>query len=134
MELMKQWFRRFMHGRYGVDQFSLFLLGVYIFLTVLNLFLRFRYMIYLYGIVLLICYLRIFSKNISKRRAENDRFLSVYRPIRRWLKDKKERIRDFRTHRYFTCPNCKQRLRVPKGKGEITITCIKCRHRFDRRT
>ena len=131
---MKHWFRRFMYGRYGVDQFSLFLLGVYIFLTVLNLFLRFPYMIYLYGIVLLICYFRIFSKNISKRRAENDRFLSVYRPIRRWLKDKKERIRDFRTHRYFTCPNCNQRLRVPKGKGEITITCIKCRHRFDRRT
>ena len=131
---MKQWFRRFMYGRYGVDQFSLFLLGVYIFLTVLNLFLRFPYMIYLYGIVLLICYFRIFFFFFSKRRAENDRFLSVYRPIRRWLKDKKERIRDFRTHRYFTCPNCNQRLRVPKGKGEITITCIKCRHRFDRRT
>lgn len=131
---MKQRLRSFLYGRYGVDQLSMFLLYLNIFLAFLNLFLRLPHMSYLYVILLLLCYFRIFSKNISKRRAENEYYLKYYRVIKRWFKDKKERIRDFRTYRYFTCPNCKQRLRVPKGKGEITVTCVKCRHRFDKRT
>ncbi len=131
---MKQWLQRFLYGRYGVDQLSMFLLFVYLLLTIVNLFLRFPYMVYVYVLLLILCYYRIFSKNITRRRRENERFLKYYLPIKRWFKDKKERIRDRKTHRYFTCPNCGQRLRVPKGRGEITITCAKCRHRFDRRT
>lgn len=131
---MKQWLQRFLYGRYGVDQLSVFILILYIALTVLNIFIQWPYMFYLYILLLILCYFRIFSRNIYKRRAENQKFMKYYGPVKNWFKDKKERFRDRKTHKYFKCPHCGQRLRVPKGKGEITITCKKCSTKFDART
>ena len=31
---------------------------------------------------------------------------------------------------YFRCPQCGQQLRVPRGRGKISITCPKCGHQF----
>lgn len=123
-----------MYGRYGSDQLSIFFLVLLMIAAILNLFLHWPYMNIVYLVLLILCYSRAFSRNIYQRRAENERFMKCYAPLRNWLKDKKERFRDRKTHKYFHCPNCGQRLRVPKGKGEITITCSKCRHRFDART
>ncbi len=131
---MKQKLRQWLYGRYGVDQFSTFLIIVYVCLTILNLWLHWSYMWVLYILLLVYCYFRIFSRNIGKRRAENQAFMRLYAPMRNWFKDKKERFRDRKTHKYFKCPHCSQRLRVPKGKGDITITCAKCRTKFDART
>ena len=65
---------------------------------------------------------RLFSKNLSKRRAENALYMSkVVYPMRRAL----SRSRD-KEHKYFTCPNCHTVCRVPRGKGRIVITCPKC--------
>ncbi len=41
---------------------------------------------------------------------------------------------DKRYYKYFNCPNCNQKVRVPKGKGKIEITCPKCRTSFIRKT
>lgn len=131
---MKQWLQRFLYGRYGVDQFSFFLLILSIILSLLNVFLGWPFMPIIYFLLIIWCWFRILSKNIYKRRAENDKFMKFYGPIRNWFKDKKERFRDRKTHKYFKCPSCGQRLRVPKGKGNITITCSKCKTKFDART
>ncbi len=131
---MKQWLQRFMYGRYGADQLSVFFLVLFLLSTICNVFLKWPYMIYVYVVLLVLCYARVFSRNIYQRRRENEQFMKLYAPIRNWCKDKKERFRDRKTHKYFQCPKCGQRLRVPKGKGEITITCSKCRNRFDART
>jgi len=131
---MKQWLQRFLYGRYGVDQLSIFLLDLSIFACVLNIFLHWPYMYFVSVGFLLLCYYRIFSRNIYKRRLENEKFRRMYAPLKHWFKDKKEQFRDRKTHKYFTCPSCGQRLRVPKGKGEITITCAKCKHKFDARS
>ena len=32
---------------------------------------------------------------------------------------------------YYYCPNCKQQVRVPAGKGKVRITCPRCEHKFE---
>ena len=43
------------------------------------------------------------------------------------------RIKQAKQYRFFDCPNCKAHLRVPRGSGNITITCNKCGTKFDRK-
>ena len=33
-------------------------------------------------------------------------------------------------YKVVDCPSCKTRLRVPKGKGKLKISCPKCSHSF----
>lgn len=72
-------------------------------------------------------YFRVLSKNIYKRVEENRRYTG-------WIKMFKTKWQQRKTHKFFRCPKCKTWLRLPKGKGKITITCVKCSHRFDKRT
>mgnify|MGYP003297949507 CR=1 FL=1 len=72
-------------------------------------------------------YFRILSKNIYKRVAENKRYLNAVNMTKTRWKQRK-------THKFFRCPRCKTWLRVPRGKKQITITCAKCSHKFDKRT
>lgn len=118
---------RFMYGRNGVDQLGLTSLWTAIVLDVVNLFIKNKtaYAI-LSSIALVITawvVFRLFSKNLSKRRAENAAYMNkVVYPLRQAL----SRSRD-KEHKYFTCPNCRTVCRVPRGKGRIVITCPKCR-------
>ena len=79
-------------------------------------------------------YFRMFSKNVSKRYEENQRYLSRrYKAVVKrdqW----KKRFAQRDTYRFFKCPGCRQRVRVPKGRGKICITCPKCRREFIRRS
>ena len=34
------------------------------------------------------------------------------------------------TYRYFKCPECKQKMRAPKGRGKIKVTCKHCHTQF----
>ena len=72
-------------------------------------------------------YFRILSKNIYKRVTENKRYLNAVNMTKTRWKQRK-------THKFFRCPRCKTWLRVPRGKKQITITCAKCSHKFDKRT
>ncbi len=131
---MKQWLQKMLYGRYGADQLGTFLMIIFVCLAILNLWLGWPHMWVIYALLLVCCYYRILSRNIYKRRAENQAFMKLYAPVRNWFKDKQERFRDRKTHKYFKCPKCSQRLRVPKGKGDIVITCAKCHNRFDAHT
>lgn len=131
---MRNWLQRFMYGRYGVDQLSIGILVVFILLTVIGIFVRIPYIEVVYVLLLVLCYFRMFSRNIYKRRAENTKFMKFWGPIASFFKRKKQHFHDRKTHKYFQCPNCKQELRVPKGKGEITVTCPKCKTKFDGRS
>ncbi len=73
---------------------------------------------------------RMFSKNIVKRQAENARYYAALNRAKRKWNYWKQRFRDRKSYHYFTCPSCKTKLRVPKGKGKIQITCKKCGTRF----
>ena len=79
-------------------------------------------------------YWRMFSRNIYKRRAENDRFLASTSGIRSFFRGIKLRITQGRKFKFFKCPSCGTVLRVPRGKGRIQITCKRCGNRFSGKT
>ena len=123
------WLRKFMYGRYGVDEFSTALLGVsLILMLILGLLPRSLRVLSIIAYIPLIFYIyRTFSKNIFKRQREYYKYLEFKKSSISKLKKYKNRIQGLKTHKYFKCPNCGQELRVPRGNGKITITCPKCK-------
>ena len=86
---------------------------------------------YLFSFLLAVwCIWRIFSRNISRRYAENQKFMQVFSPVQNMIVSKISGARDLKTHRHFRCPSCKQKIRVPRGRGKIQITCPKCGQEF----
>ena len=125
--------QRFFYGRYGWDALNLFLMGLSLLLYVLDFFVGGPVLYVLYTLLLLAALLRMLSRNFPRRRAENAKFMVVAGPVVRWVKLQRTIRRD-REHRYFKCPNCGQQLRVPRGKGKITITCRNCGVSFEEKT
>ena len=127
-------FKKMMIGRYGTDQLSMALLSVGMVLLIITLPFKWAIIRLLPLIPIILCYYRIFSKNIYRRQQENFKFIRFYTPIYKWLNIYIKRFKERKTHRYFKCPTCKQTLRVPKGKGNISITCPKCKNIFRNRS
>lgn len=125
--------KHLMAGRYGSDQLSFFLLLVYLVLSLLSALPFLRLLNWLALAVLLWDVYRIFSRRIDRRRAENARFLALAGPVIRWCRMRLTICRD-KEHRYFKCPNCGQYLRVPRGKGRITINCRNCGVSFEEKS
>ena len=125
--------RRLMYGRYGSDQLSLFLLAVYLILYLISALLGWYVLSWAALAVLAWDFYRMMSRKIERRRAENVRFLQLAGPVIRWVRMRHTIFRD-KEHRYFKCPNCGQCLRVPRGKGKITINCRNCGVSFEERS
>ena len=134
MNSFKDKMARFMYGRYGMDQLSRNLSLICLVLLIVTNFVRNNviYMIALVGIVY--TYFRVFSRNISRRSEENEKYLKFHYKVVGKLNKIKFRITDSKTHRIFRCPSCSQKIRVPRGKGKISIKCPKCRIEFIKRT
>lgn len=128
------WLRKFMVGRHGPDELSFAFMILFLIFWILSLLFPSSIWFILEMLCIIICYFRMFSKNHFKRSQENARYLRFYDPIRFRFRKFKKRIHDRKTYKFYSCPNCHQELRVPKGKGTITITCPKCKTKFDKRT
>lgn len=135
---MREKIARFMQGRYGVDQFSNFLVMAAVVLMVLEMFIRIPLVRMIFNTVTLVlivyAYVRILSKNINKRYAENETFMRYYGRFKNFAARKKAHMVQRRTHHIYKCPNCKQSIRVPKGKGRIASTCPRCKTEFIKRS
>ncbi|MDD2979435.1 MAG: hypothetical protein PHN80_05630 [Hespellia sp.] len=131
---MKEKLMRFMQGRYGVDSLSKFLLVIGVAAVVLSSFTGGNIagrIIYIIGwVAIILTYFRMFSKNYTKRSAENQTYLNKTYKIRCWFAKQKNLISQRKVYHIYKCPNCKQKIRVPKGKGRIEISCPKCRTSF----
>lgn len=131
---MKEKLIRFMQGRYGVDSFSKFMLISGLVVVMLSSFLSGNVLgviCYVAGWFLVIfCYFRMFSRNITKRYAENQTFLAKTYKIRSFFQGQKNVWKLRKTHHIYKCPNCKQKIRIPRGKGKIEIRCPKCSTTF----
>ena len=119
---------------YGADSLNRFLLIISLLFMVINLFTRLL-TVWCIAVAFYIYYLfRFFSKNYTARRKE----LAVYNGIKWRIKQKwsvfRRKWSERRTHKYFKCRRCSATLRVPKGKGSITVTCPKCREKMDKKT
>lgn len=124
---------RFMYGRYGQDQLNLFLLASYLVLYFIYVLTRFVPLYWASLALLAWTLFRLLSRNAPRRRAENAKFLQLIGPIQRWLHLRRTIYRD-KEHCYFKCPHCGQQLRVPRGKGKITVTCRACGASFEEKS
>lgn len=120
------WFRNVMMGRYGQDQLGtvLFVAGL-VSMVLSMIFGRFwlsSLFSFLSWFLLLWCIFRMYSRNIEARSRENRAWVNFFAH----LKDK--------DHRYFHCPQCRQTVRVPRGRGKINIRCPKCNRQFIKKT
>ncbi|WP_298033413.1 hypothetical protein [uncultured Dysosmobacter sp.] len=124
---------RFMYGRNGMDQLNRALfwsyLAIFLVQAIVAPLLKSRPLALacdaLLWILMLLIFFRMFSKNLPKRRAENQKWMSWWWGVKNRQAGAKARHAD-KDHRYFTCKNCKTICRVPVGKGKIVITCPKC--------
>lgn len=119
-----------MIGRYGVDSLSKFMLGTAVVLLVFAMGFRNNFLNTLACLLVFLCYFRMFSRNYQKRAEENQKFLELKGKAATFLKREKEYFEQRKTHHIYKCPSCKQKIRVPKGKGKICITCPKCHTEF----
>lgn len=125
--------QRFMYGRYGNDKLNTCLVGAYLLLYLLYMVTRVDLLYWVSLVVMLVAIFRLLSRNHAKRRAENSKFLQLIEPLIRWYRLKKTIFKD-KEHCYFKCPSCGQQLRVPKGKGRITVTCRGCGASFEEKS
>ena len=126
MNKISAWLRRFMQGRYGTDKLNTAILVTGLVACLLSMFIRLPL---LNWFLTLLSYalmgwaiFRSLSRNTYKRYQENRKYLRLL-----------ERFKD-REHKYFDCPRCRQPVRVPRGKGKISITCPKCAEKFIRKS
>ena len=123
--------KKLMAGRNGMDRLSFILIIFFLLLYPV------KYLYILGAIFLGIAIFRIFSKDISKRRMELAKydqmtyrqfmFLNkLFSPFTKKLKILSHRAKEGKNYKYLKCSNCKETLKVPKGKGNIKVTCPKC--------
>lgn len=127
---MKERMQRFMAGRYGNDQLNQFIFIVAIISMVLEIITRQSLFYTLTLVLLILAYVRVFSRNINKRYEENMKFLQKKDAILNKFRKQKYYAAQRRNFHIYTCPQCKQKIHIPKGKGKISITCPKCRTSF----
>lgn len=128
---MKEKIMKFMYGRYGNDELNQFLVKLVFINLILSLFVRgssfLSDLFYYFSIILLVfMYYRIFSKNYSKRYSEKIAYLEYSNKIKVYLDKNNKEKSQRKEFRFYKCPSCKQKVRVPRGKGKISIHCPKC--------
>lgn len=139
------WWSRVMAGRHGADQFSMALLVAYCILLFLGNLFGSGLLSILALAALIYCVWRMLSRDHERRWRENSWFLSWWNPVCGWFRSMRSRFRseqsyaamkarDRAVYRYYRCPKCGNRLRVPKGKGRIVVTCPVCRTEFTKKT
>lgn len=120
-----QKYAELMRGRYGrLDQINKALLIVWAVMMLLDrwipLYIGYILSIVAFGMVLY----RFCSKKIYPRSNENQKFIQWLARVKDFFKGKKA------PYRYFKCPECKQKMRAPKGRGKIKVTCKNCHTQF----
>lgn len=137
---MRDRFNKFMQGRYGVDELSRFTMGAALVLIILTMFVNIvnrsvGSVLDFLGIAAIVyAYFRIFSRNIQQRYEENQKYLAMTSKLRFRFNKEKNLMKQRKTHHIYSCPGCGQKIRIPKGKGKIEISCPKCHTKFVKRS
>ena len=130
---MREKLQRFMWGRYGIDRFNRFLLAcAFLFMILSMTGVGFFYAVA--TVLMVYTYFRIFSRETNKRAAENQWFLKQEMNIKGFFLKKKKEFSQRKEYHIYKCPDCGQKIRVPRGKGKIAINCRKCGTEFIRKS
>ena len=123
-----------MAGRNGNDALNRFLLTANLVVLLLAVLLSRTVLGSLLSLLVLVLlgltYFRMFSRNLYRRRSENERFLREKEKLNAKLRVQKERWKQRKDYKFFTCPSCKAVMRVPRGRGKIRIVCNRCGNSF----
>lgn len=133
LEIVRERFVRFMQGRYGVygpDSMNRFLLGGALAAMLLSVFTRWEFLYVIALAALIYAYFRMFSRNYAKRYAENQAFLKYTARLRGFWSSRKRLAEQSKEYHIYKCPNCRQKIRIPRGKGKIAVRCPKCSTEF----
>lgn len=145
-----------MIGRNGPDKLANWTLGAALIVTLIGMFIPNIVLTLLSYVLLIYCFFRIFSRNVSARQRENEKFegflskiipsarnknnagtsnkhhsSSVYKASQQSKnsqQSKKSKPASSKNKVTFTCDECGQSLSVPKGRGKLKVTCPKCHH------
>ena len=130
--MLREKIMQIIYNKYGNDNLNITLLGSALVLAFLNVFFHIKVFYALQTLCLIFFFIRFFSFNHQARMNENEKFLSFVSKF-------KNKSKDYNTvytneskqeYKFFKCKSCGAKLRVPKHKGKITITCPKCRTSF----
>ena len=126
-------FASFMAGRYGADQLGMTMLWTALIMSLVGSLSGLGLLTLMADALLLLMFWRMLSKDRLKRQHENQTYLQKTYGARKAVTEWINRVKNGKKYRYFTCPQCKKRLRVPRGVGSITITCKGCGNKFDKK-
>lgn len=122
-----------MYGRYGIDSFGKCTIGVGLICIILANFVNYRIsnvLALIAWVCIIYSYFRMFSRNTYKRATENQAYLAKTYKLRCFFSRQKNMMSQRKTHHIYKCPTCKQKIRIPRGKGRIEIRCPKCNTTF----
>ena len=123
-----------MQGRYGNDELNNALYITFIVLWIVTLITKKPYFYWIGLVALGYSLYRSFSRDHLKRSNERLWFLKKLEQVKKLPKQLKQRWDQRNTHKFYRCSKCGVTIRVPKGKGQIEITCPKCGNKFLERT
>ena len=126
-------FARFMAGRYGSDQLNFAMLVVALVGSLIGSLTGLGILTIASDALLIVMFYRMLSKDRYRRAHENQVYLEKTYGMRRAVSEWANRMKNSKKYRYFVCPKCKKRLRVPRGVGSVTITCKDCGTKFDKK-
>ena len=132
--MFRNFFSRLLSGRYGPDHLNAAMVVLSLLFALLHIIFGFIILSFISYTFLILAVLRMFSRNIFRRRAENDKFIRYWWPVKTRITRLFSRFKQRKTHKFIKCPSCGNILRVPRRKGRIQVTCPKCGERFLKKT
>lgn len=123
-----------MQGRYGVDELSKLMVYVSFIVILIGSFTKNPYFNIAGFIIIIYSYSRIFSKNHRLCSAQNLKYMQIRDGFLRKISNQIQILKLSKSYRVYSCPGCRQLVRIPKGKGKVEVKCPKCGTRFSKRS
>lgn len=131
------WQRRLMEwlrDRQGPDDLAVFSVNLAIVIVLVNVFARTGWLGWVGLALVAYAMFRIQSRNLGARARENEAFLRALGPARPWVQNPRAAWAELRAYKHVRCSSCRQRVRVPRGKGRLRVTCPRCKTKFEVRS
>jgi len=121
---------RFFSGRNGSDALAFAFIALYFVVCVINVFVSSIVLTIFGWLLLFYAWFRVLSKNVYKRRMENEKFRRLLFKFTNFFKIKLRAFKERKIYAYRKCPSCKSTLRLPKKKGKHGTRCPRCHKEF----